>query len=187
VITFLHENSRQFLYDGYYRWNLTTVIQIIFDVLVIGEKHTLHLLPEIKYWYSWPLGFFLLLEGSSNGWIHVFNSLLYRLQETPSRQRKIIASIDGCLLLLKYLKDDWCQISSEDTPSIDAMHLYLCRHGVSCRLWRQNNQRGNEYQTTRNIIIYWQHKENLYLHSTKIFTSADPSVWKMVWHSLPVE
>ena len=27
----------------------------------------------IIVWYSWPLGFFCLISGSGNGWIHVFN------------------------------------------------------------------------------------------------------------------
>ena len=39
-------------------------------------------------WYPWPLGFFCLISGSGNGWIHVFNGGRHSVQIFPSRQRK---------------------------------------------------------------------------------------------------
>jgi hypothetical protein len=50
---------------------------------------------RVVVWYSEPLRFFLL-EGSGNGWSHVFNCGLDRHQETSSRQRsRFRASIKG--------------------------------------------------------------------------------------------
>ena len=37
-------------------------------------------------WYSWPLGFFCLISGSGNGWIHVFNGDRHSVQIFPSQQ-----------------------------------------------------------------------------------------------------
>ena len=82
-----HEWSRIWKLSGNF-----TLIQCIkkcrdlFGPKYIGDD--LFLGPNLVVWYSWPLGFFCLISGSGNSWIHVFNGGLHSVQIFPSQQRK---------------------------------------------------------------------------------------------------
>ena len=55
----------------------------ISELVIITPKETSSLV-----WYPWLLGFFCLISGSGNGWIHVFNGGRHSVQIFPSQQRK---------------------------------------------------------------------------------------------------
>jgi hypothetical protein len=72
-------------------WQLHAVHQKVsrfFGPRYIGDDFFLgpNLVSFNLVWYSWPLGFFCLISGSGNGWIHVFNGDRHSVQIFPSQQ-----------------------------------------------------------------------------------------------------
>jgi hypothetical protein len=86
---------RQCLYNAMrvvLTWGLVTKISLL-SYFSISERIGLEVLSRgfsisFLVWYPWPLGFFCLISGSGNGWIHVFNGGRHSVQIFPSQQWK---------------------------------------------------------------------------------------------------
>jgi hypothetical protein len=93
-------------------------------------------------WYLWPLWFFLLLEGSGNGWIHVFNSSLNRRQECPSKYclcglfySLVLVTPLIFLLLLEGSENGWIHVFNGSLDRQQKLHHVYFIVWYSWPLW----------------------------------------------------